>query len=352
MIGKELITKGIKIRRDIERGYYAIWFNGKTWRLDLGTPEKELRPGRAEFYDIGLGTRCNLRCTFCYTQAEFSGIDYPSPPETWRKWMSQFPEDTPGPEAGDEVWGDILVTSPTDNAMAELKATLKIFHEQYKLPVVYTEKPFQVAIGSTGEPTLHPEFIQFLQAVAETGVVPNYTTNGLTLADPDTATPLLEATAEYCAGVAVSWGNQGARLQARRAVENLLLRGRCKVMLHHIISDTGSVDDFIQTALEYGPDIHYHVLLPLMKHGRSEAEMEPGVFEYLAARVRENDLLGKIALGANFAQSLKSHPGLLPVWEYPSETYSKNIILKGDGELLITPSSFNTETICERVILS
>ena len=35
---------------------------------------------------------------------------------------------------------------------------------------------------STGEPTIHPEFCEFLETVYNTGVVPNYTTNGIVLA--------------------------------------------------------------------------------------------------------------------------------------------------------------------------
>lgn len=45
--------------------------------------------------------------------------------------------------------------------------------------ITYTNKPFQIAIGSTGEPTMHPDFCEFLETVFNTGVVPNYTTNGL-----------------------------------------------------------------------------------------------------------------------------------------------------------------------------
>ena len=62
---------------------------------------------------------------------------------------------------------------------------------------------------STGEPTIHPEFCDFLKTVYESGVVPNYTTNGITLAQGDKLTEkLLEATSNYVGGVAVSFGNK------------------------------------------------------------------------------------------------------------------------------------------------
>ena len=44
---------------------------------------------------------------------------------------------------------------------------------------------------STGEPTIHPQFCEFLETVYNSGVVPNYTTNGITLAKGDEYTEKL-----------------------------------------------------------------------------------------------------------------------------------------------------------------
>ena len=184
-----------------------------------------------------------------------------------------------------------------------------------------------------------------------TGVIPNYTTNGLTLADPKTSGPLLEATAEYCAGVAVSYSNPIARPKAKIAIKNLLEKGQCKIMVHHIISDRASIDEFVQLAKDWGDDIHYHVLLPLMAHGRSREAMDPESFPYLAEMIHREGLERRIALGANFAPYLRQDPSLLPVWEYPSETYSKNVLLKSQEEIIITPSSFDL-TPCKVISLS
>lgn len=59
--------------------------------------------------------------------------------------------------------------------------------------------PYQIAIGG-GEPTTHPQFVDFLKFIREKGTVPNYTTAGHNLT-PEIA----EATNKYCGGVAISY---------------------------------------------------------------------------------------------------------------------------------------------------
>ena len=352
MIGKALISRGFRIRRNLDLGYYAIWFNGKTWRLDLdgqGGDPLPLPPGKSEFYDVSLGTRCNACCDFCYTSAESKGTDYQGTWKTWQAWMDTLGPDTPVDPTTDEVWAELTAGPKEEDApeMVELKAMIKVFYTDLGLPALYTEKPFQIAIGSQGEPTIHPDFELFLAGVYQSGVIPNYTTNGITLAaGDDRGKQLLLSTSLYCAGVAVSYGNPALRPKARIAIENLRREGRCKVMIHHIISDKDSVDEFLQLAKDYGADIHYHVLLPLMKHGRSKEGMTPGTFEYMAEGIHREGIEGRIALGANFAPYLKSDPTLLPVWEYPCETYSKS-----RSEIVITPSSFD-QTPCQVLSLS
>ena len=58
---------------------------------------------------------------------------------------------------------------------------------------------------SEGEPTIHPEFLNFVKAMYEMGIVPNYTTNGLSIANDDEYSKiLLQYTEKYCGGVAIS----------------------------------------------------------------------------------------------------------------------------------------------------
>lgn len=185
----------------------------------------------------------------------------------------------------------------------------------------FTEKPFQIAIGSTGEPTIHPEFTEFLETVFSTSVVPNYTTNGIILSKygkSPIADSIMEATSNFVGGVAVSFSNLLIRHQAEQAVDN-----------------------FIQTWLYYGDDILYHVLLPLMPSGRSTKGIEDGVFEYLEEQVEKNNIKN-VAFGAHFINALQTSK--IKTWLYPAESLSKNVILTKD-KVQITPSSFNLNPV-------
>lgn len=308
---EDLFSK-IKVRKFPEKNYHAIWHNLKTVRLGQGVAE-ELEPDRSEFYDVGINTTCNAECDFCYVSATHNGINFPDICETWRKWMATFPEDK--------------VIEGTN--------------------VVLTEKPFQIALGSTGEPTIHPQFCEFLQTVYETGVVPNYTTNGLSIFDESTALArkILSYTSKYCGGVAVSFGNPKLRERAERAVNNLLALGDTKVNIHHIISDKKSIDDFLKVADKYGKNIYYHVLLPLMPSGRSKEGLQDGVWEYLEDILSEYPYKYNVSFGAHFIDKLEKSKKI-STWLYPAESLSKNIILTKNC-VKITPSSFNLKPIKE-----
>lgn len=197
---------------------------------------------------------------------------------------------------------------------------------------------------STGEPTIHPDFTKFLETVYNTQVVPNFTTNGIILSDYNDkrCQEILDYTKSYVGGVAISFGNELLRMRALKAVYNLLKYGECKVMIHHLISNRKSVEDFMVATKDFGKDIHYHVLLPLMKHGRSDKGLEDGVFEYMQDEIIKNNITN-VAFGANFYPYLENSK--LPVSVYPQEAYSKNIIL--NNKVIITPSSFNLTPIHE-----
>lgn len=295
---------GIRRRLFPENNYNAIWFNLKTIRLGEGKAS-ELPCDQSEFYDVGINTKCNAECPFCYVNASGQGVNYPNICETWRKWMDTFWE-------------------KRDNVIWE------------------TNKPFQIAIGSTGEPTIHPEFCKFLETVYNNGVVPNYTTNGITLAQGGKLTEkLLEATSNYVGGVAVSFGNKALRKYAETAVVNLLQYGNTNVNIHHIIANKQSVEDFIKIWQDYGDKILYHVLLPLMPAGRSESGVEEGVWEYLEEMIQKHQIKN-VAFGAHFIKYLRNSK--IKTWLYDEESFSKNIILT-PNKVQITPSSFNLNPI-------
>lgn len=309
---KDFRDWGLKVRENKEKNYKALWFNLKTIRVGEGKCE-ELPIDEKEFYDVAINTACNAGCDFCYVAAGKLGVNYPNICETWKKWIGNF-----------EDKEDLLAT--------------------------HTNKPFQIAIGSTGEPTLHPEFCEFLETVSNTGVVPNYTTNGIILSDfynksdssnRKLAERIIEYTKSYVGGVAVSFGNKHIRDKARLAVSALLGYGDTNVNIHHLISTKESVDEFVSEYLRYGDDIAYHVLLPLMPAGRSNKGIEEGVFEYLENIINENKM-HKIAFGAHFINNLRTSN--IKTWLYDEHSLSANCLLKPNN-IVLTKSSFDLTPI-------
>lgn len=309
---------GTKFRKMAGYNYSAVWNNLTTVRFDMGDV-KELPPDASEFFDVCLGTKCETgKCYFCYVSANHHGTHYKDICETWKKWMATYKEQWS--ESGEEVSNSL--------------------------------KPFQIAIGGSGEPLEHPDICEFLKTVYETNVVPNYTTNGVILASWDKpeskwyekANEILEATAKYVGGVAVSYGNKALRKYADDAIGALLEKGDCHVMIHHIISDNKSVDEFVEVWKRYGDSIRNHVLLPLMPSGRSDRGIEDGTFEYLEKAVKDNGIKN-VAFGAHFIKYLEKS-NVINTWLYPAESYSKNVILEKDC-VKITPSSFDMNPIME-----
>lgn len=143
---KNFINWGLRIRKDLSRNYYSVWENLKTTRLDLGE-EIKLPYEKSEFYDVGITEKCNAMCNFCYVSADNTKQDYPGISETWKKWMSTFPEDKEI-NLDDEIFKDILRKPDKNTTYEELKFKLKvIWYLKNNFPIVYTEKPYQIAIG-------------------------------------------------------------------------------------------------------------------------------------------------------------------------------------------------------------
>lgn len=349
---KNFASWGVRIRQNKDKNYYSVWNNLETVRLDLGETIS-LDPERSEFYDVGITERCNAwdyrdgdrvsGCAFCYVKADSTKQDYDNVCEIWKNWMDSFPEDKPLDFKNDEILKDILSKPTKYNTLEEVGFKLKTYSSLKKYDGCYTEKPFQIAIGSTGEPTIAEDFTKFLETVYNTKVVPNYTTNGIVIAsDTKKSEEILNATSQFCGGVAVSFGNKSIRTQADKAIQKLLKYGDCKVMIHELIGTKEDVDELISLNDKYGKDIHYHVLLPLMKHGRSKTGMNNETYLYLINKVNKLGLTN-LAFGANFAPFMKNNELTPNVWEYPQECYSKNILLK--DKVIITPSSYNLNPI-------
>lgn len=303
---------GIKRRVFPDHNYNAVWSNLKTIRFGEGVA-KELPPEFSEFYDVSLGNKCVTgKCPFCYVSSDPNGRYYEGICDTWNKWMA-------------------------------------LYKESKHNGITYTDKPFQIAIGSEGEPTEHPQFCEFLETVYNTNVVPNYTTNGVILSywnSPKSmyyqkANRILDYTRKYVGGVAVSFGNKALRKYAQAAIVGLIAKGDCHINIHHIISDKESVDAFVEAWELYGDAIKYHVLLPLMPSGRSTKGIEEGVFEYLEQKIKELNIQN-VAFGAHFVKFLRNSS--IKTWLYEPESFSKNVILT-KNKVKITPSSFNLKPV-------
>lgn len=295
---KDFTNWGIKVRKFPECNYHAVWTNLKTLRLGEGQA-KELPANKSEFYDVSLGRRCNLGCSFCYTSALKSGLDYSNVCEK-AEWF----------------FGSM---NPND-------------------------KPFQIAIGSESEPTLHPDFPWFLRTIYGLKIVPNYTTNGIIISEEsELSEKILEATYDYVGGVAVSantWSDNINKIW-RKAVQKINDFGDTNINIHYIIKDKKSVDEFITIYNEYKDVVLHFVLLPLMNSGRSTDKYSEDAFEYLL----ESGLdWSKIAFGAHFYDLLKNQ-NKIKCWLYPPESFSKNLIL--DDTIKITSSSFNLNPLME-----
>lgn len=289
---------GIKIRNYPEFNYKAIWFNLKTIRLGSGEA-KPLPPDKSEFYDVATGTKCNLSCEFCYAGARKDGRFFSNICEKAKMFFGSMDENS---------------------------------------------KPVQIACGSLNEPTIHPEFIEFIKTIYDLNIVPNYTTNGITIAgDNEYSKKLLEATEKYCGGVAVSANSFNEHIDKiwRKAVEKLS-KIDVHINLHIIISDKASVDRFYDIYREYEEIIHTFVLLPIMPEGRSNQSCNKETFEYFVSRWKEITNRSKVAFGANFYPYLKEQEEI-KCYLYEPESFSKNLIL--DDNIVITPSSFNTKEI-------
>ena len=190
------------------------------------------------------------------------------------------------------------------------------------------QRPFQVAIGGAGEPTLHPEFREVLKTFKELGIMPNYTTNGMHLSKE-----VLEATREFAGGVAVS---THPHLNWKRAV--LKLRDYTKSLhLHIIIGDKDSVDDFFKIREEMKDLVDAFVLLPLKPVGRSKDGFTDEAIEYCLDRLEEEGH-EKVAYGAYFYEALKERPGLEPSLYEPHD-FSAYLI--ADEDLVLYDNSFD-----------
>lgn len=282
----------IKTRREEEANYRAVWCNGKTLRfaIDPSKPITELK--YPEFYDIKVTGNCEGKCPYCYMDSK-----------------------------------------PDEHYTQILEKTYEFFTN---MPAEHL--PFQVALGG-GEPTSHPDFIDLLQLLKKDfDICPNYTTNGM-WTDPsiqylynDKEHQVLQATKDYCGGVAISCHPHLKPYWEKAAWA--YWHHEIKLNFHIIISDKASIDEFLEIYKEWNNKVDYFVLLPYGNQGR--APHKDIDWDYLVTMLPEKQ--NQIAFGANFYPYLLKGGHNIKISLYEPEIMSKFLDLK---DMSIYPSSFN-----------
>jgi organic radical activating enzyme len=265
-----------------------VWVSGKTLRfaIDPEKPITELQ--HPEFYDIKITGQCLGKCIFCYMDSMPNGEHY-------------------------------------ENIVKKLK----LFFGYMSLNM----RPFQIAIGG-GEPTLHPEFLEFLRvSKEELDICPNYTTNGMwsITRGEEERKKLIDYTKKYCGGIAVSCHPHLQKYWAEAA--RLYYENDIKLNFHIIISDKESVDEFVKIYKDWKDKVSYFVLLPYSAQGRATKKKID--WDYLVESLPED--MSKLAFGANFYSYLQKNPEI-KVALYEPEIMSKFLDMK---DMSIHKSSFN-----------
>lgn len=212
------VLKSDNVYRVSAPGYNYIFRKSDGFAMRWGkTRDEDPFWGPApELADISISNRCSNGCSFCYRDS--------------------IPD------------GPLMSIDDFRFVMLQLPAT------------------FQLALGG-GEPTEHPDIIEFLKIAREYGKVPNYTTNGMKLTDE-----IIEATKKYCGAVAVSWSNN-----ALEAVDKFVRNG-IKTNIHFILSPSSIQQgiELLESPHLFGDDgINAIVFLLHKAIGRGKQENTP-----------------------------------------------------------------------------
>lgn len=273
----------MRIRK--QENYKSFFTNSyKTIRLTNGIP---ITP---ELEDVAINNKCLANCSYCYTSALKTG-------ENFNNVINK----------AETVWGSLGLN----------------------------DRPFQIAIGGAGEPTMHPDFIPFVKKVRELEIIPNYTTNGMHITDE-----LLEATETYCGGVALSWHPHIEKVFHTAA--NKLSTIDTKLNFHVILGTEQSLIDLKKLYYKYEDIVDYFVILPYQAVGRGKAIETKKIWLetfYWISAVNSK----KFAFGALFYDFLKSHDIPLEMSIYNPEIYSGYRMMDNNYKTLYKSSYDVTE---------
>ena len=277
----------MKIRTDILSNYKSIFVNGKTFRMRINPLLPILSPQFAEIEDVAINTKCYANCDYCYVSALKSGINF-------------------------------------DNIVEKAYQTWGLVEQN--------NRPFQIAIGGAGEPTLHPDFVDFVKSVNELGIMPNYTTNGMHL-----STDILEATEKYCGGVALSY-HPHLKSVFEKSIKKLS-NIKTRLNIHIILGTEDSFKDVIDIYNRYCDIVDYFVILPYQVSGRAKQidvnKVWLDFFDYLPSINKE-----KFAFGALFYDWLLKNDLKIKIDIYEPEMYS-GYRMMNESYNILRVSSYN-----------
>lgn len=289
-------NKGFRTRREESANYSSIFINGKTLRfaIDKNKPITELR--WPEFFDVGINSKCFAGCPTCYTSATSKGTNFPNIIEKINRFFG---------------------------------------------PMTLNQRAYQVALGGSGEATIHPDFIEVLKTFHDLQIVPNYTTNGMHLNDS-----IIEATIKFAGGVALSLHPQLEKIW--RGALNTLNEAKIRTNVHVIISDKESIDKFYQQYNEFKDRTEYFVLLAYMSvgfgGGANSKLIDYDYFDKILKLIPDHS---KLAFSSNFYKFLLNHKEY-KVSVYQPEAMSKYLIFNDKHDNMI-PSIYNNSFECKPV---
>lgn len=269
-----------------KQGNYKAFFTntGKTIRFTNDIPLT------SELEDVAINSKCLANCSYCYTDAKKSGFNFNNILEK-----------------ADEVYGSLDLN----------------------------DRPFQIAIGGAGEPTMHPLFGEFVKKIKSLDIFPNYTTNGMHL------TPeVMEATQKYCGGVALSWHPHISKV-FHEAVKKLS-RLDIKLNVHIILGVDNSVEDLKELYNKYEDVFDYFVILPYQGVGRAESKKVNHIWKEGFDWIKTVNS-SKFAFGALFYDYLKTNNTGLEMSIYNPDVYSGYRLLNNNYKTLYKSSYELTE---------
>jgi len=171
-----------------------------------------------------------------------------------------------------------------------------------------------------------------MEVCKKMGIAPNYTTNGMWVVDRKKE--ILQATKDFCGGVAVSTHPHLDKYW--REATDAYLKEDIFTNLHIIIGDKKSIDDFADIYEEYKGRVKYFVLLPLTAQGRATESFVD--WEYFKSKIDGSP--ADIAFGANFYPYLVKDSKRFKVSLYEPEIMSAYLDLEN---MKVYKSSFSTE---------